>query len=90
MTIAPWRIGDYAGTGIARPAMDHLGFTVESVGAFQADLARIAAANTALVGHPLGGTRENAQRHALLRRGARGAFQMTDPDGVLLDISEGP
>ena len=29
--IMPWNIMDYAGTGIERPALDHVGFKVESV-----------------------------------------------------------
>src|SRR6185503_5459954 len=48
MVIAPWNIKDYKGTGVARPAMDHLGFTVENLKDFQADLAKLALANTAL------------------------------------------
>ena len=40
-TIMPWDITDYLGSGIERPALDHLGFQVESVAAFQRDLAAL-------------------------------------------------
>ena len=36
--ISPWRIGDYAGGGIERPALEHIGFKVESVEQVLADL----------------------------------------------------
>src|SRR6266478_993886 len=29
--IMPWRITEFAGTGVERPALDHIGFSVESV-----------------------------------------------------------
>ena len=36
--IMPWRISDYNGSGIERPALDHLGFEVESIEQFEKDL----------------------------------------------------
>src|SRR5207249_6114739 len=38
LVVAPWNILDYAGTGVERPAIDHLGFEVESLDAFKRDL----------------------------------------------------
>ena len=38
MHIIPWKISDFLGTGIERPAPDHLGFEVESLDAFKKDL----------------------------------------------------
>ena len=36
--IAPWRIHDYDGAGIERPALEHIGFRVDSIDAFLARL----------------------------------------------------
>src|SRR5438105_1052092 len=36
--IAPWNIQDYSETGVCRPAIDHLGFKVESIHAFLQDV----------------------------------------------------
>jgi len=88
MVIGPWRIKDYQGTGIARPAMDHLGFTVESLDAFQRDMQQLAAANTALAAQSLTATQENVHRLDLLKKCRLGKLHLTDPDGVLIDVSE--
>ena len=34
----PWKISDFSGSGIERPALDHIGFKVESLSAFKADV----------------------------------------------------
>ena len=68
--------------------MDHLGFTVESLEAFKNDVSRLAEANTALGGISLTATKENAARLELLQKCCMGAFQLSDPDGVLIDVSE--
>jgi hypothetical protein len=88
MVIGPWKIGDYAGTGIARPAMDHLGFKVESLKQFEIDMHAVQSANTALVGQSLTVTKENLSRLTLLKKCRLGSLQFSDPDGVLLDVSE--
>ncbi|MSQ73241.1 MAG: hypothetical protein EXR27_18455 [Betaproteobacteria bacterium] len=90
MVIAPWKIGDYQGTGIARPAMDHLGFSVESLEAFERDRQNIAAANTALVSQSLTATGEHEYRLGLLKTCRLGTLHMTDPDGILIDVNEAP
>src|SRR5215469_11066840 len=38
MVLTPWHITDYESTGIVSPMMDHIGFAVESLDAFRADL----------------------------------------------------
>ena len=38
LAVMPWKISDFAGSGIERPALDHIGFKVESLTAFKADL----------------------------------------------------
>ena len=88
MIIGPWRIEDYAGTGVARPAMDHLGFAVESLDTFEANLRLLEASNSALKGPSLTATAENNARLALLKTCSLGRVQLTDPDGNLLDIDD--
>src|SRR5262250_3027420 len=38
LAILPWQITDFEGSGIERPALDHIGFKVESMAAFKTDL----------------------------------------------------
>lgn len=85
--IAPWRIANYAGTGIERPALDHLGFEVESLAAFRDDLDRLLAANPAMAPR-VNKSDEGATRLKLLSTCRYGQLQLVDPDGVLLDVSE--
>lgn len=85
--IAPWRIADFAGTGIERPALDHIGFEVESIEAFKADLDRLVATEPRLAPRALR-SEEGAIRLSLLSTCRYGQLQLVDPDGVLLDVSE--
>lgn len=87
MIIAPWQISDFAGSGIERPAMDHIGFAVESLDTFKADLDTLIEQNAAFAPPPLKGE-EGQVRMQLLARCAHGSFQLADPDGVLLDVHE--
>ena len=53
LVIMPWDITDYDGTGIITCGMDHIGFKVESVEAFKADVERIADDNPRLAPAPV-------------------------------------
>lgn len=86
LVVAPWRISDFAGSGIERPALDHLGFEVESLEAFQADVERLAASNPALAPTMKRGP-EGEARMRLLSTCCYGQYQLADPDGVLLDVA---
>jgi catechol 2,3-dioxygenase-like lactoylglutathione lyase family enzyme len=88
LVVAPWSINNYTGGGIERPALDHLGFEVESLEAFQADLERLAASNPSLAPMPTAGRAEREVRMKLLATCKLGAYHLADPDGVLLDVSE--
>jgi catechol 2,3-dioxygenase-like lactoylglutathione lyase family enzyme len=88
LAIFPWQISDFEGSGIERPALDHIGFKVESVAAFKADLAKHAGKYT-----PPGDDRpeknpEREVRQKLFAKCCFGQFQMSDPDGVLIDVAE--
>ncbi|HEY7060331.1 MAG TPA: VOC family protein [Chloroflexota bacterium] len=89
LVIAPWQIEDYTGSGIERPQLDHLGFTVESLKDFQNDLEALCDRNPYLAPLPLKKGAEGQARHKLLMGCRYGSIQLSDPDGVLLDISEG-
>jgi catechol 2,3-dioxygenase-like lactoylglutathione lyase family enzyme len=88
LVVAPWKIADYAGSGIERPALDHLGFEVESVERFQADLASIAECHPELTPQSRSGNPEKEARLKLSQTCPFGQYHFADPDGVLLDVSE--
>jgi catechol 2,3-dioxygenase-like lactoylglutathione lyase family enzyme len=88
LSIMPWSIPIFGGMSIKRPGPDHLGFHVENLAAFQAEIAEIAGANPYLAPVPLGGSPESNVRRDFLKRAATGKWQMTDPDGNWLDITD--
>jgi predicted enzyme related to lactoylglutathione lyase len=88
IVIMPWHIGDYDGTGIVSPAPDHIGFTVENMDAFRADLATIAGDNPRLAPFPFGSGSEGRARLELARRSCPLCEEhLTDVDGVVLSAS---
>jgi catechol 2,3-dioxygenase-like lactoylglutathione lyase family enzyme len=86
LVVAPWQITDYAGAGIERPALDHLGFEVESLEAFHTDLSEMVERSPELAPMPIKGRGEGDARMALLAGCTRGEYRLSDPDGVLLDV----
>ena len=87
LAILPWKISDFAGSGIERPALDHIGFKVESTAAFKADLEKFMSANPSADDRPEKNP-EREVRQKLLASCCFGQFQFSDPDGVLLDVAE--
>jgi predicted enzyme related to lactoylglutathione lyase len=88
LAIFPWQITDFEGSGIERPALDHIGFKVESMAAFKADLAKHASAYVPPTDERPEKNPEREARQRLFAQCCFGQFQMSDPDGVLLDVSE--
>lgn len=89
MVIMPWHIADYDGTGISSPALDHIGFTVESIAAFQTELTTIVNANPALAPSPVGTGPEGEARLNLAKKSCPLCqHHLADVDGVLLSVSE--
>jgi predicted enzyme related to lactoylglutathione lyase len=86
--IIPWRIADFFGSGIEKPALDHLGFEVESLATFKADLAEMSARNPSMIPKHLGAGDEGKVRLALFEKTKLGDLYMSDLDGVLLSVSE--
>lgn len=86
--ISPWRIGDYAGGGIERPALEHIGFKVESVEQVLADLEAMSERSPELAPKPWKAGSEGEVRLRQFAQCRRGQVQLCDPDGVLIDVSE--
>jgi hypothetical protein len=84
----PWNINDYLGSGIERPAIDHLGFKVENVEEFKRSLQTIVGTNPRLSPSPVGAGPEGQARLKLFSKCPYGKFQLADPDGVLIDVCE--
>ncbi len=89
LVIAPWRIKDFLGMNIERPALDHMGFAVESVEQLQADLEKLIRRNPALTPKALGCGPEGEARLQLCRACRLGTFHLADLDGVLIDVRAG-
>jgi catechol 2,3-dioxygenase-like lactoylglutathione lyase family enzyme len=88
LSIMPWSIPIFEGMSIKRPGPDHLGFHVENLDGFKKHVAEIAGMNPYLAPVPLGGSKESDVRKRFLETSATGKWQMTDPDGNWLDITD--
>jgi predicted enzyme related to lactoylglutathione lyase len=90
LTIMPWDITDYMGSGIERPALDHLGFQVENVAAFQRDLAALVERDPTLAPRRARKDSEGEARQRLFSTCPHGTVHLADPDGVLIDVTDKP
>ncbi len=88
LSIMPWSISMFEGMSIKRPGPDHLGFKVEDLAKFKTHVAEVAGMNPYLAPVPLGGSRESDVRRRFFENSAIGRFQMTDPDGVWIDVTD--
>jgi catechol 2,3-dioxygenase-like lactoylglutathione lyase family enzyme len=88
LLLMPWDIRDYHGSGIVRPGPDHLGFKVESIDAVKQRLQEVGDNNPHLRALPLGAGNEGAARLKLFAKCPCGTYQLCDPDGILIDLSE--
>jgi predicted enzyme related to lactoylglutathione lyase len=88
LVIIPWRISDFLGSGIEKPALDHLGFEVESIDAFRADLEEFSSRNPSMVPKELGRGPEGAVRRKLFERTGLGDVYLSDLDGILIAVRE--
>jgi catechol 2,3-dioxygenase-like lactoylglutathione lyase family enzyme len=88
LLLIPWRITDYEGTGIVRPAPDHFGFEVESLAALKQRLQELGDNNPHLRVRELAGREGEARSRLFERCCPLGSYRIADVDGVLLDIAE--
>jgi catechol 2,3-dioxygenase-like lactoylglutathione lyase family enzyme len=86
LVLAPWRLSDYEGGGIERPALDHFGFVVEDIAEFAEDLSRVSGRNPHLAPRAFKAGLEGDSRLYLLGQCRYGERQLADPDGVLIDV----
>jgi catechol 2,3-dioxygenase-like lactoylglutathione lyase family enzyme len=88
LAVLPWSIPAFEGMSIKRPGPDHIGFHVENLDAFKAHVAEVAGMNPYLAGVPLGGSPESDVRRRFFAGQASGQWQMSDPDGNWIDITD--
>jgi predicted enzyme related to lactoylglutathione lyase len=86
--VMPWRISDFHGSGIEKPALDHLGFEVENLDTFRADLEEFSTRNPVMIPKTLGLGPEGAVRKKLFERTGLGDHYMADLDGILIAVRE--
>jgi predicted enzyme related to lactoylglutathione lyase len=87
LAILPWSIPTFAGMFIKRTGPDHIGFSVENIEAFKADLQEVVGINQFLTPMRLGGGVESDVRKRFFESSATGAMQMADPIGIWIDIT---
>jgi len=88
LSILPWSIPVYEGMAIKRPGPDHIGFKVESIDTFKQHVQDVVGACSYLAPMPLGGGKEAEVRKALLAKSSMGKYQMADPGGVWIDVTD--
>ena len=87
LVIMPWDITDYDGTGIITQGMDHIGFKVEDLEAFKADIATMAANNPRIAPASFSGVEGEALLALVQRSCPLGRHVLADCDGVLIDVA---
>jgi catechol 2,3-dioxygenase-like lactoylglutathione lyase family enzyme len=88
LSILHWSIPVFEGMSSKRPGPDHVGFHVENLDAFKAHVAEIAGANPYLAPMSLGGSTESDVRKHFFEQQASGQWQMSDPDGNWIDVTD--
>ena len=88
LSILPWSIPIFENMGIKRPGPDHIGFKVENIDEFKQHVQVTAGMNTYLMPMPLGGSKEAEARKSFLAKHAGGKYQMADPGGVWIDVTD--
>lgn len=88
LSLMQWDIDMFGGMSIKRPGPDHIGIHVPDLDAFKKEAKRLADKNTFIAARPLGGSDEANTRAALLAACALGKYQMADPDGNWIDITD--
>jgi predicted enzyme related to lactoylglutathione lyase len=88
LSILPWSIPVFEGMSIKRPGPDHIGFKVESIEALKKSITEVVGGCTYLAPMPTGGNKEAEARKALLAASTTGKFQLADPDGNWIDVTD--
>jgi len=88
ISVLPWKISDFDGSGIEQPALDHIGFSVPDLDAFKKHVAKVTQLNPHIAPRPIDFNDEGKARLALLRKCPFGSYQLADPDGTLIDVAQ--
>lgn len=88
LAILQWKMSDYLDMDPQRLGPDHIGLSVESIDQVLADLDDLTGQNPLMRGRPLGYGTEGKARLALFRKCPLGTGQITDIEGVYIDLSE--
>jgi predicted enzyme related to lactoylglutathione lyase len=88
LSILPWSIPIFENMSIKRPGPDHIGFKVENIEAFKQHVETTSGMNPYVAPMRLGGSKEADARKAFLAAQAGGKFQMADPGGVWIDVTD--
>jgi predicted enzyme related to lactoylglutathione lyase len=88
LSILPWSIPLFENMGIKRPGPDHIGFKVENIDEFKKHVEVTSGMNPYVAPMRLGGSKESDARKAFLAAQAGGKFQMADPGGVWIDVTD--
>lgn len=89
LIVAPWKMTDFAGAGIDRPGLEHLGFRVEDVDRVKNELAALRQSDPEMGERIVSEPAEGERRLALIASCRHGRHQFSDPDGVFIDIAAG-
>jgi catechol 2,3-dioxygenase-like lactoylglutathione lyase family enzyme len=88
LLIMPWRMDNFIGHDPEPPRLEHFGFKVESIAAVQRDMEDLIGSNPVMVTKPLGVGAEGKARLDVLKQCPIGQFQLTDLEGVHIDIND--
>ncbi len=88
LVLLPWKMSDFVGQDPTPPQIEHFGFKVESVAAVQREMDELVGVNPQFATWRLGLGEEGEARLRLLRQCPMGEFQLTDLEGVYLDVAE--
>jgi catechol 2,3-dioxygenase-like lactoylglutathione lyase family enzyme len=88
LVIMPWNMEHYLDTDPEPPRVEHFGFKVESVEAIKREMDEIVGTNPVMVTKPLGYGSEGQARLGVFKQCPIGEFQLTDIEGVYVDVAE--
>lgn len=88
ISIVPWKISDFNGTGIEQPALDHIGFRTHDLDAFIEHVESLKVLNPHIAPRPIDFNEEGKARMALLGKCPHGDYRIADPDGTLIDVAQ--
>jgi catechol 2,3-dioxygenase-like lactoylglutathione lyase family enzyme len=89
LIVASWKMSDFAGAGIDRPGLEHIGYKVENLEIVKKELAALREADPEMRERIVSVPDEAERRLALIAGCRHGQHQFSDPDGVFIDITEG-